>query len=39
MLNRHKVRMTKAFPVTASIGDITGTGIGGTEELWPRRAR
>jgi hypothetical protein len=39
VLNRHKVRMTKAFPMTALIPVITGTGIGGTEELWPRRSR
>jgi hypothetical protein len=29
----------KAFPVTALIQVITGTGIGGTEELWPGRSR
>jgi hypothetical protein len=25
VVNRHKVRMTKAFPVSASIKEITGT--------------
>ena len=31
--HRHKVRTTNAFLVAALIPVITGTGIGGTEEL------
>ena len=38
-LHRYKVSKIKAFPVTAFIQIITGTGIRGIEELWPRRSR